>query len=69
MVTSGGNWGQLIKHANALAEQLNQRQQTLATAESCTGGGIGYLLTEIAGSSNWFNGGLITYTNALKQSL
>ncbi|NQZ03930.1 CinA family protein [Idiomarina sp.] len=69
MVTSGGNWAQLIKHANALAEQLNQRQQTLATAESCTGGGIGYLLTEIAGSSNWFNGGLITYTNALKQSL
>ncbi|PYE35519.1 nicotinamide-nucleotide amidase [Idiomarina fontislapidosi] len=69
MVTSGGNWAQLIKHANELAQQLSQRQQTLATAESCTGGGIGYLLTEIAGSSSWFNGGLITYTNALKQQL
>ncbi|WP_287830952.1 CinA family protein [Idiomarina sp.] len=69
MVTSSGNWAQLIKHANALAEQLKQRRQTVATAESCTGGGIGYLLTEIAGSSGWFNGGLITYTNALKQKL
>jgi len=69
MVTSSGNWAQLIKHANALAEQLKQRRQTVATAESCTGGGISYLLTEIAGSSGWFNGGLITYTNALKQKL
>lgn len=56
-----------------LAEQvglnLQQKQQTVCTAESCTGGGIGYAITEVAGSSAWFNGGIITYTNALKQKL
>ncbi|RUO68717.1 CinA family protein [Idiomarina ramblicola] len=56
-----------------LAEQvgvcLQLKQQTVCTAESCTGGGIGYAITEVAGSSAWFNGGLITYTNALKQKL
>ncbi|MFC7159939.1 CinA family protein [Pseudidiomarina halophila] len=41
----------------------------MATAESCTGGGIGYALTSVAGSSQWFEGGFITYSNALKQHL
>lgn len=69
MVTSRQNWAQLIKHATELGRCLKQHQQTLATAESCTGGGIGYAITEVAGSSAWFNGGLITYTNELKQQL
>ena len=41
----------------------------LATAESCTGGWIAKLLTDIAGSSAWFVGGAVTYGNALKESL
>lgn len=39
----------------------------LATAESCTGGGIACALTEIAGSSAWFERGFVTYSNEAKQ--
>jgi PncC family amidohydrolase len=42
---------------------------TLSTAESCTGGLIGHLLTEIAGSSAYYRGGGITYSDALKRDL
>ncbi|MCD6035862.1 MAG: competence/damage-inducible protein CinA C-terminal domain [Rickettsiales bacterium] len=42
---------------------------TLATAESCTGGLIGALLTAIPGSSDVFHGGVISYSNQLKTSL
>jgi len=41
----------------------------LVTAESCTGGWIGKALTDIAGSSAWFSGGAIVYSNDLKQRL
>jgi len=40
---------------------------SLATAESCTGGLIGYALTEISGSSGYYVGGLISYSNELKE--
>ena len=43
--------------------------KTLATAESCTGGMIGELLTAIPGSSAVYKGGVISYTNAIKHSL
>ena len=39
---------------------------TLATAESCTGGGIGAALTDVPGSSAVYKGGIISYTNAVK---
>jgi len=39
---------------------------TIATAESCTGGLVGHLLTEIAGSSEVFRGGIIAYADAVK---
>lgn len=52
-----------------LAEQLIAAELTVATAESCTGGGIGAAFTELAGSSAWFNGGIISYTNEAKQHL
>lgn len=45
------------------------RGKTLATAESCTGGGIGAALTAIPGSSSVYRGGIITYTNQLKEEL
>ncbi len=41
----------------------------MATAESCTGGWIGKVCTDLPGSSGWFAGGLITYTNAAKTAL
>ena len=43
--------------------------KTLCTAESCTGGGIGAALTAIPGSSAVYKGGIISYTNEIKQKL
>ncbi|WP_428311677.1 CinA family protein [Hydrocarboniphaga sp.] len=48
---------------------LISRGQLLATAESCTGGLVAKLLTDRAGSSAWFERGLITYTNQAKHEL
>ncbi|MGQ4275986.1 CinA family protein [Pseudidiomarina sp. E22-M8] len=56
-----------------LAQQIGRwlvtKKWRIATAESCTAGGIGYALSSVAGSSQWFEGGFITYSNALKQRL
>jgi nicotinamide-nucleotide amidase len=41
----------------------------LATAESCTGGGVAQAITEVAGSSAWFERGFITYSNQSKQEM
>ena len=49
-----------------LAAQLMQRQQQMATAESCTGGGIAAACTDLSGSSAWFERGWVTYANAAK---
>ncbi len=49
-----------------LAAQLLQRQWMLATAESCTGGLIAGACTDLSGSSNWFERGFVTYSNAAK---
>ncbi len=49
-----------------IGDILNERQATVATAESCTGGYLSHLLTSIPGSSSYFMGGVLTYTNALK---
>ncbi|MBV9575008.1 MAG: CinA family protein [Gammaproteobacteria bacterium] len=48
------------------AEILTQQQLMLATAESCTGGGLSYWLTSVPGSSAWFDRGFVTYSNAAK---
>ena len=48
---------------------LSKRGNTIAVAESCTGGGIGYRLTRIPGSSKIFQGGVIAYNNKIKQDL
>ncbi len=55
--------------ASVVGSLLLGRQQTLAVAESCTGGGLGQLLTEIAGSSAYFQGGVIAYDNRVKVNL
>lgn len=58
---------------SALAEQvgdgLMRRGERLATAESCTGGWIGKVCTDVAGSSRWYVGGVVGYSNALKSAL
>jgi nicotinamide-nucleotide amidase len=52
-----------------LAELLLARQWRLATAESCTGGLISAACTDLAGSSNWFERGFVTYSNDAKMEL
>jgi nicotinamide-nucleotide amidase len=56
----------LVEH---LAAGLQRRGWRLATAESCTGGLIAAACTELAGSSNWFDQGVVTYSNEAKQAL
>ena len=55
--------------ADYLVEQLRNRGWQLNTAESCTGGMIAGLLTDIAGVSDVFTGGVVTYSNELKRQL
>ena len=55
--------------ANAVGEQFRSRGWKIITAESCTGGGLAYALTSIAGSSGWFERGLVTYSNISKEEL
>jgi len=60
---------QLERRAAELGEALRARGWRMGTAESCTGGWIAQALTAIAGSSDWFEGGLVTYSNATKAAL
>jgi nicotinamide-nucleotide amidase len=60
---------QLHALAQRLAQVLMERRRMLVTAESCTGGWTGKVLTDVAGSSRWYLGGAIAYSNAFKQSL
>lgn len=55
--------------ATVVGDLLRQRSQTLAVAESCTGGGLGRMLTTVAGSSAYFYGGIIAYDNRVKTNL
>jgi nicotinamide-nucleotide amidase len=55
--------------AEAVGQRLLAAQATLAVAESCTGGLVGQLMTTVPGSSRYFVGGVIAYSNALKQEL
>lgn len=50
-------------------ELLIQKQLTIGTAESCTGGYIAHLLTSVAGSSAYFKGSIVSYANEVKQDL
>lgn len=54
---------------SALAAQLTATDSVLATAESCTGGWLAKVLTDRAGSSEWFAGGVVSYSNEAKQRL
>ena len=54
--------------SSAVATAFSQRGWTLAVAESCTGGLLAASLTDLAGSSQWFERGYVTYSNAAKVS-
>jgi len=59
----------LTTKVEILAGQLTAGDVRVVTAESCTGGGIAQALTAIAGSSEWFEGGFVTYSNASKKNM
>jgi nicotinamide-nucleotide amidase len=56
----------VIKLAEQVGAALKAHGMMLATAESCTGGGIAQALTDISGSSAWFERGFVTYANVAK---
>ena len=59
----------LIALAQKLVEQLRARNQQITTAESCTGGLVAALITEISGSSSVFSRGVVSYANEVKSAL
>lgn len=56
----------ITRLAERLGEILLRRQAQVTTAESCTGGGIAEAITRVAGSSQWFEAGYVTYSNRQK---
>ncbi len=59
----------LFKLAVQVGHHLSNSRRQLVTAESCTGGWLGKVLTDIPGSSGWYLGGVVAYSNELKQRL
>ncbi len=59
----------LIALAGRVGAALQRHGRVLATAESCTGGGVAQALTAVAGSSSWFERGFVTYSNEAKQEM
>ena len=60
---------ELSELSQQLANTLLQQQKQLAVAESCTGGWLAKCLTDLAGSSQWFERGFVTYSNLAKQEM
>lgn len=58
-----------MKTAEILVRTLVQKNLTCATAESCTGGGVGSAITAVAGSSAVFFGGVVSYDNSVKRDV
>ncbi|MGE0874729.1 MAG: CinA family protein [Burkholderiales bacterium] len=60
---------ELMALATRVGAQLKRSGALLVAAESCTGGWIGQAVTAVAGSSDWFERGFVTYSNAAKQEM
>ena len=58
-----------MKLEEKVGELLKAKKLSLSTAESCTGGGIAALITSVPGSSEYFNGSIVAYSNEIKMSL
>jgi PncC family amidohydrolase len=54
---------------NKLSDELKKQKATVATAESCTGGLLAHTLTNVSGSSAYFDRGVISYSNKAKQEV
>jgi nicotinamide-nucleotide amidase len=67
--SAGASDAELHELAQFVAEMFLQRGATLVTAESCTGGWIAKTLTDIAGSSAWFEGAVVVYSYEAKEGL
>jgi PncC family amidohydrolase len=59
----------ITQDSTALGDLLRARGLTLAVAESCTGGGLADAITDIPGSSDYFLGGVVSYSNSAKERL
>ena len=59
----------LLQLSSLLGEKLLANGWRVATAESCTGGGIATAITAVAGSSSWFEYGIVSYANSAKEKL
>jgi len=60
---------QIEQLARRLGSALRAQHLTMATAESCTAGGVGYAVTLVPGSSAWYDRGFITYSNEAKMQM
>jgi PncC family amidohydrolase len=60
---------ELVERMAAIHEKLRRRKLTVATAESCTGGLLGAVLSAHGGSSDYFRGGAVVYSNEAKEIL
>ena len=58
-----------MKTEEKVGELLKAKNFSLSTAESCTGGGIAALITSVPGSSEYFKGGIVAYSNEVKADL
>ncbi|MBC3929887.1 CinA family protein [Undibacterium sp. CY21W] len=58
-----------LELAAQIGTELKEKRLLLTVAESCTGGGVAQAITEIAGSSDWFDCGFVTYSNSSKSEL
>ncbi|HVE90482.1 MAG TPA: CinA family protein [Burkholderiaceae bacterium] len=59
----------IVRLAHRLGSALRTQHLTLATAESCTAGGVGFAITLVPGSSAWYDRGFITYSNEAKMQV
>lgn len=57
---------ELTERAEAVLEAFRKRNRTLAVAESCTGGWLSKIITDISGASSVYSGGICTYSNSAK---
>lgn len=69
MGQAAGGGATLESLLESLAATLVSRNEMLATAESCTGGWVAKVCTDLAGSSVWFERGFVTYSNQAKQDM
>ena len=59
----------VLETVNAIGAKLKAKKEMLATAESCTGGWVGQIITSVPGTSHWYDRGFITYSNVAKREM